>query len=55
MNSSAPDSERQVRQGGEFEAGFLAYQNKLAKRLMETLQYGNAFEQARAVPTTLAL
>ncbi|OPZ24487.1 MAG: hypothetical protein BWZ02_02828 [Lentisphaerae bacterium ADurb.BinA184] len=40
---------RQVRQGGEFEAGFLAYQNKLAKRLMETLQYGNAFEQARAV------
>jgi len=40
---------RQVREGGEFEAGYLAYQNKLAKRLMETLQYGNVFEKARAV------
>ncbi len=40
---------RRVRQGGEFEAGYLAYQNQLAKRLMDTLQSGSAFEQARAV------
>jgi hypothetical protein len=39
---------RRVRQGGEFEAGYLAYQNKLAKRLLETLQFGSAFEKARA-------
>jgi len=39
---------RRVHQGGEFEAGYLAYQNKLAKRLMETLQYGSVFEKARA-------
>lgn len=40
---------RHVRQGGEFEAGYLAYQNRLAKRLLETLQYGSVFEKARAV------
>jgi hypothetical protein len=39
---------RRVRQGGEFESDYLAYQNKLAKRLMETLQFGSAFERARA-------
>ncbi|MBN2449613.1 MAG: hypothetical protein JXR77_04450 [Lentisphaeria bacterium] len=37
-----------VRRSGEFEAGYLAYQNKLAKRLMDTLEYGSVFEKARA-------
>ncbi|NLF19703.1 MAG: hypothetical protein GX595_20925 [Lentisphaerae bacterium] len=46
---------RRVRQGGEFEAGYLAYQNQLAKRLMDTLQSGSAFEQARAVSNLKAI
>jgi hypothetical protein len=33
---------------GTFEAGVLAYRNKLAKRLVRTLQYGTVFEKARA-------
>lgn len=39
---------RRVREQGEFEAGYMEYQNRLAKRLLETLQWGNAFEKARA-------
>lgn len=39
---------RQVRRAGAFEAGYLAYQNKLAKRLLDTLRFGSAFEKARA-------
>jgi len=39
---------RQVAQAGDFEAGFMAYKNKLAQRLVHTLKYGNPFEQARA-------
>ena len=42
-------SMRRVSQSGDFEAGMLSYQTKLAKRLVKTLQYGNVFEQARAV------
>ena len=42
-------SMRQVTQAGDFEAGVLSYQTKLAKRLVKTLQYGNVFEKARAV------
>ena len=42
-------SMRQVTQAGDFEAGLLSYQTKLAKRLVKTLQYGNVFEKARAV------
>ena len=40
---------RHVTEAGEFEAGLVAYQNKLAERLVQTLQFGNAFEQARAI------
>jgi len=39
---------RQVAQTGDFEAGVMAYKNKLAQRLVHTLKYGNPFEQARA-------
>ena len=42
-------SMRRVTQAGDFEAGLLSYQTKLAKRLVKTLQYGNVFEKARAV------
>lgn len=37
-----------VRDAGDLEAGLLAYQNKTLERLTHTLQYGNAFERARA-------
>jgi len=40
---------RMVQQAGDFEAGFLSYQNKLTERLVNTLKYGNYFEQARSV------
>jgi len=33
---------------GEFEAGVMAYQNRLAEGLVQTLRFGNPFEQARA-------
>jgi hypothetical protein len=39
---------RRVTQAYEFEAGFLAYQSRLARRLAQTLQYGSEFEKARA-------
>lgn len=39
---------REVKKAGEFAAGILSYQNKQAKRLLQTLQYGSEFEKARA-------
>ncbi|MCX5654149.1 MAG: hypothetical protein NTY65_05825, partial [Planctomycetota bacterium] len=33
---------------GEFEAGVMAYQNRLAEGLVRTLRFGNPFEKARA-------
>jgi len=39
---------RQVLQAGDFEAGVMAYKNKLTQRLVHTLKYGNPFAQARA-------
>ncbi len=37
-----------VTREGEFEAGVLAYQGKVLKRLVSTLQYDNAFAKGRA-------
>jgi hypothetical protein len=39
---------RRVAQAGDFEAGMMAYKNKLTQRLVHTLKYGNPFAQARA-------
>ena len=39
---------RQVDEEGDFEAGRLAYQNDVMKRLTHTLQYGSVFSKARA-------
>jgi len=39
---------RTVTRPGSFETGILAYHNKLAKRLVQTLEYGSKFSQARA-------
>jgi hypothetical protein len=39
---------REVQDTADFEAGKLAYQNSLAKRLVRSLQYGGVFEKARA-------
>ena len=39
---------RRVEQAGDFEAGVLAYKNKLTERLVHTLKFGNPFEKARA-------
>jgi hypothetical protein len=41
-------STRRVTEEGEFEAGILAYQNKVAESLVQTLRFGNPFAQARA-------
>ena len=41
-------SMRRVSEEGEFEAGVLSYQNRLAEGLVETLRFGNPFEKARA-------
>jgi hypothetical protein len=41
-------SMRRVTEEGDFEAGVLAYQNRLAEGLVETLRFGNPFEKARA-------
>jgi hypothetical protein len=40
---------REETQAGAFEASYVGYQNKLAKRLVQTLKFGNVFEQTRAV------
>jgi len=40
---------REETRAGAFEAGYMGYQNKLAKRLVQTLKFGNVFEQTRAV------
>ena len=39
---------RRVNEEGEFEAGVLAYKNKMAEGLVRTLRFGNPFEKARA-------
>jgi len=40
---------RALQTDGDLQAGQVAYQAKLAKRLVHTLKYGNPFEKARAV------
>ena len=42
-------SMRRVTEKGEFEAGFLSYQNKLNWSLVQTAQFGNPYEKARAI------
>ena len=39
---------RRIVAEGDFEAGLLAYKNKQARRLLQTLKSGNLFERARA-------
>ena len=48
-------SMRRVTEGGEFEAGFLQYQNKQAERLYQTLKFDNPFAQARAAANLKSL
>lgn len=46
---------RRIMETGDFHAGVLGYQTKLAKRLIRTAQYGNVFEKARAVSNLKSL
>jgi hypothetical protein len=39
---------REIEDSAELGAGLLAYQNKVAQRLVRTLQFGSAFEKARS-------
>jgi hypothetical protein len=48
-------SMRRVTAEGEFEAGVLSYQNRLAEGLVETLRFGNPFEKARAASNLKSL
>jgi len=41
---------REIEREGDFEAGFLSYQNRLMKRLRQSAKFGSAFEKARAAP-----
>ncbi|MBE3100612.1 MAG: hypothetical protein IMZ44_26140 [Planctomycetes bacterium] len=41
-------SMRRVTEEGEFEAGILSYQNKMAEGLVQALRFGNPFEKIRA-------
>jgi len=42
-------SMRRVTEEGEFDAGILSYQNKMAEGLVQALRFGNPFEKTRAM------